>query len=68
MILNLNDLKDKKVTELHAMAKEMGIENAAGLRTQELIFAIFVETHSATLLLHVSVFAFACCMIKIFDC
>tara|TARA_B100000609_G_scaffold177846_1_gene156632 strand:- start:21260 stop:22513 length:1254 start_codon:yes stop_codon:yes gene_type:complete len=40
MILNLNDLKDKKVTELHAMAKEMGIENAAGLRTQELIFAI----------------------------
>ncbi|HAA55743.1 MAG TPA: transcription termination factor Rho [Myxococcales bacterium] len=38
--MNLNDLKDKKVTELHAMAKEMGIENAAGLRTQELIFAI----------------------------
>ncbi len=40
MILNLNDLKNKKVTELHAMAKEMGIDNAAGLRTQELIFAI----------------------------
>jgi transcription termination factor Rho len=40
MILNLNELKNKKITELHAMAKDMGIENPSGLRTQELIFAI----------------------------
>ncbi|TNE44381.1 MAG: transcription termination factor Rho [Deltaproteobacteria bacterium] len=38
--MNLNDLKNKKVTELHQMAREMGIENASGLRMQELIFAI----------------------------
>ena len=40
MILNLNDLKNKKVTELHTMALEMGIDNASNLRLQELIFAI----------------------------
>lgn len=40
MILNLNDLKNKKVTELHQMAREMGIDNASSLRMQELIFAI----------------------------
>lgn len=40
MILNLNDLKNKKITELHTMALEMGIDNASGLRMQELIFAI----------------------------
>lgn len=40
MILNLNELKNKKITELHAMAREMGIDNASGLRMQELIFAI----------------------------
>jgi transcription termination factor Rho len=40
MILNLNELKTKKITDLHQTAKDMGIENAAGLRMQELIFAI----------------------------
>ncbi len=40
MILNLNDLKNKKVTDLHTMAREMGIDNASGLRVQELIFSI----------------------------
>lgn len=40
MILNLNELKTKKITDLHSMAREMGIENAPGLRLQELIFAI----------------------------
>jgi transcription termination factor Rho len=40
MILNLNELKNKKVTELHSMARDMGIDNASNLRMQELIFAI----------------------------
>ena len=40
MILNLNELKNKKITELHTMARDMGIDNASGLRMQELIFAI----------------------------
>ena len=40
MILNLSDLKKKTITELHAMAREMGIENASSMRLQELIFAI----------------------------
>jgi transcription termination factor Rho len=40
MILNLNDLKNKKITDLHAMALEMGIDNASNMRMQELIFAI----------------------------
>ncbi|MCB9643600.1 MAG: transcription termination factor Rho [Myxococcales bacterium] len=38
--MNLNELKTKKITDLHQMAREMGIENASGLRMQELIFAI----------------------------
>ncbi len=38
--LNLASLKDKKIAELTKTAKEFNIENASGLRKQELIFAI----------------------------
>ena len=38
--MHLNELKGKKIGELTQMAKEMNIDNAAGLRKQELIFAI----------------------------
>src|SRR5512136_1646663 len=38
--MHLKDLKRKKIGELTHMAKEMNIDNAAGLRKQELIFAI----------------------------
>ncbi|MDR2018158.1 MAG: transcription termination factor Rho [Syntrophobacterales bacterium] len=38
--MHLNELKKKKIGELTHMAKEMNIDNAAGLRKQELIFAI----------------------------
>lgn len=39
-ILNLAGLKDKSISELTHIAKEMGIENATGLRKQELIFKV----------------------------
>ncbi len=38
--MHLNDLKRKRIGELTHMAKELNVENAAGLRKQELIFAI----------------------------
>jgi transcription termination factor Rho len=38
--LNLKTLKDKKIAELAAIAKEMNVEGAAALRKQELIFSI----------------------------
>ena len=44
--LNLKDLKEKRISELTRMAKELGIEGAAGMRKQDLIFALlhaFVE-------------------------
>jgi transcription termination factor Rho len=39
-VLNLKTLKDKKIADLAALAKEMEIEGAAALRKQELIFSI----------------------------
>jgi transcription termination factor Rho len=39
-ILNLAGLKDKSISELTHIAKEMGIEGATGLRKQELIFKL----------------------------
>jgi transcription termination factor Rho len=39
-VLNLKWLKDKKIADLAALAKEMHIEGAAALRKQELIFSI----------------------------
>jgi transcription termination factor Rho len=39
-IMNIKDLKKKKVSELNKIAKELNIEGASGMRKQELIFAI----------------------------
>ena len=38
--MHLNELKRKRIGELTHIAKELNIDNAAGLRKQELIFAI----------------------------
>jgi len=38
--MNLSDLKHKKINELAALARDLNVEGAAGLRKQELIFAI----------------------------
>ncbi len=38
--MNLKELKDKKIHELAAMAKEFNIEGTGGMRRQELIFAL----------------------------
>ncbi len=38
--LDLVELKDKSIIDLNAIAKEMGVQNAAGMRKQELIFKI----------------------------
>jgi transcription termination factor Rho len=38
--LDLVELKDKSIMDLNNIAKEMGVQNAAGLRKQELIFKI----------------------------
>ena len=38
--MNLKELKQLKIGELAAMAREMGIENSSGLRKQELIFSL----------------------------
>ena len=38
--LDLVELKDKSIVDLNSIAKEMGVQNAAGLRKQELIFKI----------------------------
>jgi transcription termination factor Rho len=38
--MNIVELKDKKISELTQMAKSFNIEGAAGMRKQELIFAL----------------------------
>ena len=38
--MNIVELKDKKISELNQMAKQYHIDGAAGLRKQELIFAL----------------------------
>ena len=40
VIMNLSDLKHKKINDLAALARDLNVEGAAGLRKQELIFAI----------------------------
>jgi transcription termination factor Rho len=42
--MNLKELKEKKITELAGLAKELGVEGAAGMRKQDLIFAILNAT------------------------
>ncbi len=39
-IMNLRDLKEKKISDLIELAKEFNVESAAGMRRQELIFAL----------------------------
>jgi transcription termination factor Rho len=38
--MNIKELKEKKISELNKIAKELNVEGASGLRKQELIFAI----------------------------
>ncbi len=38
--MNLQDLKQKKISELTHMAKDLSIEGASGMRRQDLIFAL----------------------------
>ena len=40
IIMNLSELKNTAITELSGMAQELGIENVARMRKQDLIFAI----------------------------
>lgn len=39
-VINLNDIKVRRINELTAMAKEVGIAGAAGMRKQDLIFSL----------------------------
>jgi transcription termination factor Rho len=39
-IMNIKELKQKKISELNKIARELNVEGASGLRKQELIFAI----------------------------
>jgi transcription termination factor Rho len=38
--MNLKDLKERKISDLNELAKEFNIEGGAGMRRQELIFAL----------------------------
>lgn len=38
--MNLQELKNKKISELNSIARDLSIEGASGLRKQDLIFAI----------------------------
>ena len=42
--MNLKELKEKKITDLSTIAKELGVEGASGMRKQDLIFAILNTT------------------------
>ena len=42
--MHLKELKEKKISDLTEMAKSLGVENAAGLRKQELIFGILEKS------------------------
>src|ERR1700691_1059671 len=42
--MQLKELKEKKIGDLADLAKQLGIENAAGLRKQDLIFAILQKS------------------------
>ncbi len=42
--MNLKELKEKKATELAGIAKDLGVENASGMRKQDLVFAILNAT------------------------
>ncbi len=38
--MNLNDLKNMKISELNKLAKELNVQGGGGLRKSELIFAV----------------------------
>ncbi|MBI4815890.1 MAG: transcription termination factor Rho [Deltaproteobacteria bacterium] len=38
--MNLKELKQKKISELTRMARDLGVENAAGMRKSDLVFAL----------------------------
>jgi len=38
--MNLQEIKEKKISELNTLARELSIEGASGMRKQELIFAL----------------------------
>jgi transcription termination factor Rho len=40
MIMDIKELKKRKISELNKIAKELNVEGASGMRKQELIFAI----------------------------
>jgi transcription termination factor Rho len=40
VIMNLSDLKHKRINDLATLARDLNVEGAAGMRKQELIFAI----------------------------
>jgi transcription termination factor Rho len=42
--MNLKELKEKKITDLTAIAKDLGVEGASGMRKQDLIFSILNNT------------------------
>ena len=42
--MHLKELKEKKIGDLADVAKQLGIENASGLRKQDLIFAILQKS------------------------
>ena len=42
--MNLKELKEKKITDLTAIGKDLKVEGAAGMRKQDLIFAILNAT------------------------
>ena len=42
--MNLKELKEKKITELTAIGKDLKVEGASGMRKQDLIFAILNAT------------------------
>jgi transcription termination factor Rho len=42
--MNLKELKEKKITDLTTIAKELGVEGSSGMRKQDLIFAILNTT------------------------
>ncbi|ABA89931.1 transcription termination factor Rho [Syntrophotalea carbinolica DSM 2380] len=42
--MNLKELKEKKITELAAIAKDLKLDGAAGMRKQDLIFTILNAT------------------------
>jgi transcription termination factor Rho len=44
--MNIAELKDKTISELNAVAKDLGVQGASGLRKQELIFKV-IEAQTA---------------------